>query len=164
MKQNPQSWRTLHGHRVLNTIEQELQQVITTEINNGHTIHVCIGTDSQVKQAHTSFATVIVIVRKGAGAFMYIQQCNDPIKMSIKQAMMKEVDKSVTIAYQLSETLQQLQVPMEVHVDINKNEAFKSNAALQDATGYVKGMGFAFKAKPLAFASSCCANKIVQKK
>jgi hypothetical protein len=27
--------------------------------------------------------------------------------------------------------------------------------------GYIMGMGFAFKAKPEAFASSSCANKIV---
>jgi len=28
--------------------------------------------------------------------------------------------------------------------------------------GYIMGMGFAFKAKPNAFASSNCANKMVQ--
>ena len=33
--------------------------------------------------------------------------------------------------------------------------------ALREAMGYILGMGFAFKAKPEAFASSSCANKIV---
>jgi predicted RNase H-related nuclease YkuK (DUF458 family) len=28
--------------------------------------------------------------------------------------------------------------------------------------GYITGMGFAFRAKPHAFASSSCANKVVQ--
>jgi len=32
---------------------------------------------------------------------------------------------------------------------------------LKEAMGYIMGMGFAFKAKPDAFASSSCANKIV---
>jgi predicted RNase H-related nuclease YkuK (DUF458 family) len=50
---------------------------------------------------------------------------------------------------------------MEVHADINTNPNFKSNAALREAMGYILGMGFAFKAKPEAFASSSCANKIV---
>jgi predicted RNase H-related nuclease YkuK (DUF458 family) len=50
---------------------------------------------------------------------------------------------------------------MEVHADINTNPQFKSNVALSEATGYILGMGFAFKAKPEAFASSSCANKIV---
>jgi predicted RNase H-related nuclease YkuK (DUF458 family) len=50
---------------------------------------------------------------------------------------------------------------MEVHADINTNPSFKSHDALKDAMGYITGMGFTFKAKPDAFASSSCANKIV---
>jgi predicted RNase H-related nuclease YkuK (DUF458 family) len=50
---------------------------------------------------------------------------------------------------------------MEVHADINTNPQFKSNEALREATGYILGMGFAFKAKPEAFASSSCANRMV---
>ena len=45
--------------------------------------------------------------------------------------------------------------------DINTNPQFKSNDALREAMGYILGMGFAFKAKPEAFASSSCANKMV---
>ena len=50
----------------------------------------------------------------------------------------------------------------QVHADINTNPGFKSNAALSEAMGYIRGMGFAFRAKPHAFASSSCANKMVQ--
>jgi len=53
-------------------------------------------------------------------------------------------------------------VDMEVHADINTNPSFKSNDALKEAMGYILGMGFAFRAKPDAFASSSCANKVVQ--
>jgi predicted RNase H-related nuclease YkuK (DUF458 family) len=41
------------------------------------------------------------------------------------------------------------------HTDINTNPEFRSNEALQEVTA------FAFKAKPDAFASSCCADKMV---
>jgi predicted RNase H-related nuclease YkuK (DUF458 family) len=51
---------------------------------------------------------------------------------------------------------------MEVHADINTNPNFKSHDALKEAMGYILGMGFAFRAKPHAFASSSCANKVVQ--
>lgn len=44
---------------------------------------------------------------------------------------------------------------------IDTNPHFKSNDALKEAMGYILGMGFAFKAKPEAFASSCCADKVV---
>ena len=73
-----------------------------------------------------------------------------------------EVGRSIDVAYSLCNLFTKYNVCMEVHVDINTNPAFKSNDALKDALGYITGMGFAFRAKPLAFASSSCANKMVQ--
>ena len=32
----------------------------------------------------------------------------------------------------------------------------------KEAMGYILGMGFSFRAKPDSFASSSCANKVVQ--
>ncbi len=82
--------------------------------------------------------------------------------MAIKERMLVEVAKSVEVAYALCNTFIAYDVDMEVHADINTNPNFKSNDALKEAMGYIMGMGFAFKAKPHAFASSSCANKIVQ--
>jgi uncharacterized protein len=76
--------------------------------------------------------------------------------------MLTEVGMSIDIAYRLCNIFSRFGVDMEVHADINTNPAFKSNDALKDAMGYILGMGFAFKAKPEAFASSSCANKVVQ--
>ena len=82
--------------------------------------------------------------------------------MSIKQRMLTEVAMSIDIAYKLCNIFSRYSVDMEVHADINTNPSFKSNDALKEAMGYIMGMGFAFKAKPHAFASSSCANKVVQ--
>jgi len=82
--------------------------------------------------------------------------------MSIRQRMLAEVAMSIDVAYLLSNIFTFYNVDMEIHPDINTNPGFKSNDALKEATGYILGMGFAFKAKPEAFASSCCANKMVQ--
>jgi predicted RNase H-related nuclease YkuK (DUF458 family) len=82
--------------------------------------------------------------------------------MSIKQRMLMEVAKSIETAYELCNIFSRYNVEMEVHADINPNPNFKSNDALKEAMGYIMGMGFAFKAKPHAFASSSCANKMVQ--
>ena len=54
-----------------------------------------------------------------------------------------------------------VEVELEVHADINTDPSFKSSVALKEAMGYILGMGYAFKAKPEAFASSSCANKMV---
>ena len=135
---------------------------IVREKEMGHQIKVCIGTDSQVKGAQTEFATAIVFIRKGQGGFMYLHHETTRKKMSIRQRMMTEVSKSIEVAYHLSAVFTTHKIDMEVHVDINTSPVFKSNDALKEAIGYITGMGFSFKAKPEAFASSCCANKVVQ--
>jgi uncharacterized protein len=157
-----QQWRQLNGRRVQGPIEEEVRAVLEKERAMGQELKVCIGTDSQVKSKETEFATVIVFVRKGKGAFMYIHNQTTRQKMSIKERMLTEVGMSINIAYRLCNIFSRYGVGMEVHADINTNPAFKSNDALKDAMGYILGMGFAFTAKPEAFASSSCANKVVQ--
>jgi uncharacterized protein len=157
-----QQWRKLDGTRIKSSIEDEVRRVIVREKEMGHELKVCIGTDSQVKSRETEFATVIVFIRKGKGGFMYIHNETSTQKMSVKQRMLLEVAKSIEAAYALCRLFTIYNVDMEVHADINTNPNFKSNDALKEAMGYIMGMGFAFKAKPHAFASSNCANKVVQ--
>jgi uncharacterized protein len=155
------NWRKLNGETIAENIKQAVEQTIITETQNGHKLKVCIGTDSQQKGPDTEFATVIVFLREGAGGFMYISNFTTQQLYHLKERMLMEVAKSIEIAYELCELFIQYNVEMEVHADINTNPNFQSNVALRDAMGYILGMGFAFKAKPDAFASSCCADKMV---
>ncbi len=157
-----QKWRRLNGVRIKLPIEDEVRQMLAKEQELGYQLKVCIGTDSQRKGGDIEFATVIVFVRKGKGGFMYISNEVVQRKMAIKERMLEEVARSIDIAFRLCDLFIAYNVDMEVHADINTNPAFKSNDALKEAMGYIMGMGFVFKAKPHAFASSSCANKIVQ--
>lgn len=162
MRQVNQQWRKLQGDAIRLHISEEIDQVLARETASGHELKVCIGTDSQVKGSTTEFATVIVFLRKGKGGFMYIQQSETRQKMKIRERMLVEVSKTIEVAYNLCDTISRHNIALELHVDINTNPGFKSNDALKEAMGYIMGMGFAFKMKPDAFASSSCANKIVQ--
>jgi predicted RNase H-related nuclease YkuK (DUF458 family) len=154
-------WRRFNGDSIQLPIKDAVEHAIRKESENGNRLKVCIGTDSQVKGQETEFATVIVFLREGRGGFMYIHNEKTYLRYSIKERMLVEVAKSIEIAYELCDLFTVYEVDMEVHADINTNPSFKSNEALREAMGYILGMGFAFKAKPEAFASSCCANKIV---
>jgi predicted RNase H-related nuclease YkuK (DUF458 family) len=92
---------------------------------------------------------------------MYIHNDKTVKKYHIKERMLLEVSKSVEIAYELCDLFIEHHVEMEIHADINTNPQFKSNEALKDSMGYILGMGFNIKVKPEAFASSCCADRIV---
>ena len=154
-------WRNFNGQSIEEPIKFSVEKIIIREHELGNKLKVCIGTDSQVKGSYTEFATVIVFLREGKGGFMLIHNEQSTINYSIKERMIMEVSKSIEIAYELCELFTKYDVDMEVHADINTNPQFKSNVALSEATGYILGMGFAFKAKPEAFASSSCANKMV---
>ena len=153
-------WRKFNGESIHLPIKKAVADAIIKESAKGIKLKVCIGTDSQVKGADTEFATVIVFLREYNGGFMYIHNEKTKTKYHIKERMLVEVAKSIEIAYELCDLFIEHQVEMEVHADINTNPQFKSNDALREAMGYILGMGFAFKAKPEAFASSCCADKV----
>lgn len=156
------AWINFNGESLDQNINSAVEHTIVKEIAQGNHLKVCIGTDSQVKAGTIHFATVIVFLREKRGGFMFIQRDRSRLKMSIKERMLAEVQKSISIAYELCPLLEKFEIDLEVHADINTNPNFRSNQALHEAMGYILSMGFEFKAKPEAFASSACANKLVQ--
>lgn len=153
-------WRKFNGETINLPIKDAVEEAIKREHDKSVHLKVCIGTDSQVKGDETEFATVIVFLREHNGGFMFIHNEKTSQRFNIKERMLVEVAKSIEVAYELCNLFIQYDVDMEVHADINTNPHFKSNDALREAMGYIMGMGFAFKAKPEAFASSCCADKV----
>jgi uncharacterized protein len=154
-------WRRLNGQRIELPIKDAVERTIIEETSLGNRLKVCIGTDSQVRGEEIHFATVIVFLRERKGGFMFIHQELSKKTMSLRERMITEVGKSVDVAYALCEILDKHDVELEVHADINTDPYFQSNIALREAMGYILGMGFVFKAKPDAFASSNCADKVV---
>ena len=154
-------WRKLDGTRIEEPIIDAVEAAIIRETDAGHKLKACIGTDSQVYGKRIEYATVIVILREGRGGFMFINNKRSRQEIGIKERMLNEVAMSIDVAYQLCDLFELYDVDLEVHADINTNPQFKSNKALNEAMGYILSMGFVFKAKPDAFASSSCANKVV---
>lgn len=154
-------WTRISGEKIGGEILTEVEGILKKERALGNELKVCIGTDSQEHRDGIEFATVIVFIRKQSGGFMLIEKTRTSDRISIKERMIKEVAKSIEIAYQLCDVLDRNDVALEVHADINTDPRFKSNTALSEAMGYIMGMGYKFKAKPDAFASSSCADRFV---
>ncbi|HMS68423.1 MAG TPA: ribonuclease H-like YkuK family protein [Saprospiraceae bacterium] len=154
-------WRRLNGDKIEISLIDAVETTLIREKEAGYRLKVCIGSDSQVYGENIEFATVIVFLREKRGGFMFISNYRITQKMTLKERMITEVSKSIEVAYALCDLLDQYEVELEVHADINTDPHFKSNTALKEAMGYILGMGFVFKAKPDAFASSCCADKVI---
>ena len=156
-----EKWRKLNGQLIDLPILKAVEQTIIRETSAGHRLKVCIGSDSQVRNGVVEFATVIVFLREKKGGFMFIHNSKMEKRMGLKERMILEVAKSVEIAYHLCDLLDLYDVELEVHADIDTDPSFQSNTALKEAMGYILSMGFVFKAKPEAFASSPCADKVI---
>ena len=154
-------WRRLNGQKIELPIKEAVKQTILKEKKAGYKLKICIGTDSQVRGSVVEFASVIVFLREKKGGFMFIHNYKKEQIMSIRERMILEVAKSIEVAYGLCDLLDEHDIALEVHADINTDPHFKSNVALKEAMGYIMGMGFEFKAKPDAFASSSCADKVI---
>ena len=154
-------WRRLDGRRLEDSLLIAVEKTLIREKEAGHKLKLCIGSDSQVKGKTIEFATVIVFLREKKGGFMFIRNSKISATMSLKERMITEVAHSVEVAYGVCDLLDRYNVELEVHADINTDPTFKSNTALKEAMGYILGMGFVFKAKPNAFASTSCADKVI---
>ncbi|MFM2225121.1 MAG: hypothetical protein RJA07_1323 [Bacteroidota bacterium] len=153
------NWHKLNGEPIESDLKNSVKITLEKEKLQNRKLKVCIGTDSQIKGSITEFATVIVFLREKCGGFMFINNFSSNQKFSLKERMLMEVSKSIEVAYELCSLFEEYKIEMEVHADINTQPNFNSNVALKEAMGYILGMGFIFKAKPEAFASSCCADK-----
>lgn len=154
-------WRRFNGTRISVPIVEAVRETLIQEHKLGNRIKICIGTDSQVRGKVIEFATVIVFLREKKGGFMFISNDKVILQMGLKERMITEVSRSIDIAYKLCDLLDSYGIELEVHADINTDPHFQSNSALKEAMGYILGMGFVFKAKPDAFASSSCADKVI---
>jgi len=154
-------------------IVEYLEQLFEKEMEKGMMLKVSIGTDSQkASRGSYKFATVILIrtienlgdgVTVGRGGMIisstYYNEFKAKNKELVNERMVFEVSKSVEVAYEIAPLLDLYEVPLEIHADINPDPIHESNKALQQAIGYILGMGYSFKVKPDAYAASNAADK-----
>jgi predicted RNase H-related nuclease YkuK (DUF458 family) len=157
-----------------------LEKLLDEEISKKHILSVSIGTDSQkISKTLYKFATVILIritedlgggVIVGRGGMIISATYNYEFQVKeklgkirdielINERMVFEVGKSIEIASEIAELLDLYDIKMEIHADINPDPKHNSNKALQQAVGYILGMGYDFKIKPDSFAASNGADK-----
>lgn len=159
------------GKKIDIPLVEYLDNLIKEELLLNHQLRVSIGTDSQRSGTGYKFATVILITVKediggvivGRGgkiiASTYHLKVHGKNKDSINERMLTEVSKSIEVAYEVAELLDSYNIKMEIHADINPDPKWESNKALSQAIGYIMGMGYEFKVKPMAWAASYCGDK-----
>ena len=152
-----------------------LEKIFEEELANGLKLKVAVGTDSQRSKRGYKFATVIVIstfedlgggTEVGRGGIViganYFSTKYKKTREGVKERMMFEVSQSISVAYEIAPLLDLYDIPLEIHADINPDVKWESNKALSEAVGYILGMGYDFKVKPNAWASSNGADRLAK--
>lgn len=172
MEYKDMKWKRMSRGVIKEPLTDYLEKIFIEERNNGYDIKVCVGTDSQRSGRGYKFATVIVItteenlgggVTVGRGGMViganYFSEMYRKNKEGVRERMIFEVSKSIDVAYNLAPLLDRYSIPLEIHADINPDLKWESNKALQEAVGYILGMGYNFKVKPDAWAASKGADR-----
>ena len=178
-------WKRGNGDSINKPIIEYLEKLFDYELGENKRLRVAVGTDSQKSGKGYKFASVILIITeetlgfekngteivKGRGGIVIYRTFWEEMMVSNKgkrhreievlnQRMLLEVSKSIEVAYEISPLLDLYGIKLEIHADINPDPTKGlSNCALNEAVGYILGVGYEFKIKPEAYAASTSADK-----
>jgi len=127
---------------------------------------IYIGTDSQRYKKnglfYAKYSTVVIVhMDSSKGCKLFHNSVSMQDYGNIKQRMLNEVMFAVNAATELLDDIGTRH--FEIHIDVNPNPKHKSNVAVKEALGYVKGnLGIDAKIKPHAFAAMHAADHMVR--
>ena len=145
-------WKTLTGEPI-----ESISDFVAEASRNGQPVHV--GTDSLQSGRYSQFVTVVVVLNPPKGGRVAYVRETVPRISSLRQRLMEEVWRSVSVAIALPSMIN-----LHVHIDANTNEKHQSARYLQELVGLVVGQGFKALWKPDSWASSHVADHIVRHK
>ena len=107
--------------------------------------------------------SVVVILHADTkhGCRLFHKSYDEPDYGALKQRLLNEVNYAITCATEILDVIGDR--PFEIHLDINPDPKHKSNVAVKEALGWVKGaLGMDAVVKPASFAATHCADHIVR--
>lgn len=142
---------------------EEAKQAI---LNSSPQSSVYIGCDSirfkKNKQWYAKYSTVIIVhTDSNKGCRLFHESVDMPDYGNLKQRLLTEVQLVVAAATEIIDVIGDRH--LEVHLDINPNPKHKSNVAVKEALGWVRGsLGLEAKIKPASFAATHAADHAVR--
>lgn len=128
---------------------------------------VYIGCDSicfkKNKQWFAKYTTVVVVhMDSRRGCKIFYNNITLPDYRNLKARLMTEAQHALEAADVITDVLGDR--PLEVHLDLNNDPKHKSNIAVAEAVGWVRGMGFTPVIKPMSWAATHAADHCVRSK
>jgi predicted RNase H-related nuclease YkuK (DUF458 family) len=132
-------FKKTNGEKV-NVVEHTLAQ-----LKESPTITIHIGTDSQNIGNHTVYSTVIAYRFGNRGVHYIVHKQKLPKINDIWTRLWKEAEMSIETAEWLTN---QINVNVQIDMDYNGDEGYKSNRLISAAKGWANSLGYAVNVKP----------------
>ena len=161
-------WKTLEGIQIEN-LQDEIRSANQIALDNNGMIFAYIGTDGQnLGKRGTSFVQCVALhifddcaIGKGGRVF-YIRHM-ERFYENRPQRLLREAEISINLTQSLEPLFTELDIPFEVHIDVNsvpgENNKNKSYEIHDAAKGWVESMGWECKTKPYAWLASIVCDK-----
>lgn len=132
-------FKKTNGEKV-NVVEHTLAQ-----LKESPTITIHIGTDSQNIGDNTVYSTVIAYRFGNRGVHYIVHKQKIPKIVDIWTRLWKEAEMSIETAEWLT---QQINVSVQIDMDYNGDEEYKSNRLISAAKGWANSLGYKVNVKP----------------
>ena len=132
---------------------KEMLSIMSEYSKMGLTLYV--GSDSMLKSDHCTFSCIIAVHSNDTGIANYYFQKRKLYESRYKKLenkILKEIDIAINVANYLKENIKISNI--EVHIDIGDKERNATRHLVDNAKGWVTGMGYKVKIKPNSWASS----------
>jgi predicted RNase H-related nuclease YkuK (DUF458 family) len=136
-------------------------------INSSSESSIYIGADSiRHKKKNGQFWAkycVVVVIHTDSkrGCRLFHKTYDEPDYGGLKQRLLNEVNYAVSCASELVDVIGDRY--FEIHLDLNPDPKHKSNIAVKEALGWVKGQfGIDAVVKPASFAATHAADHVVR--
>jgi predicted RNase H-related nuclease YkuK (DUF458 family) len=143
--------------------EEAKQAIIDSSLQSS----VYVGCDSirykKKDKWYAKYSTVVILhMDSKKGCRLFHESIDLPDYGNLKQRLMTEVQLAVAAASEIIDVIGDRH--MEIHLDLNPSPNHKSNIAVKEAIGWVRGsFGFDPMIKPESFAATHAADHAVRK-
>ncbi len=153
-------WRCFDGTRLPRPLPEEVHRHLEACPNGGKRC-IYIGTDSQIYGAQKVVFVTAVVIHFPRTTRIYYRKARVHRAMPLAERLFSEVHRSLEAARLIQPVAGRYAVPIEIHVDVNGHSQFPSHQYLKGLIGYVSSMGYRYRVKPEAFASTSCADRLL---
>jgi len=108
-------------------------------------VQIHIGSDSQNVGKKTRYATVIAYRYGSRGVHYILSKKNEPLLKDMWSRLWKEAEMSIDVAEWLTN---QISVRVEIDMDYNSDENFKSSKLISATKGWANSLGYKVNVKP----------------